>query len=215
MRIKQLDFSPVGAGLKHAFYTMRHPVLGFDDVKWQKKGSVAACAVILFFFFLTNVFDQMLTGFMYNRFNTDRISIPSILLITLGGFAIVYLANWAAGSLVFSEGETRDIFILFCYVLVPYILADWIFIFLTNVANLELAPFLAAVKLIGYLWSSLLLIIGLITVHQFSFGQMLLNLFLTVAGIAVVLFLLLLGYSLVQQIMTFVRTIYNEIVFRL
>lgn len=204
-----------GAGIRHVFYTMFHPVNGFDQIKWEKKGSVAACCLILLVFFLSNVFDQVLTGFIFNTFNPDRISVPSIFLITIGGFAIVYVSNWAAGSLMFSEGENRDIFITLCYALVPYTIFDLIYILLTNFANLEVAAFLTALLVIGFLWSGFILVVGMYYVHQFTFGELLLNLLLTAIGIAIILFLLLLGYSLIQQIITFVVTIYNEIVFRL
>lgn len=204
-----------GLGIRHVFYTMFHPVNGFDQIKWEKKGSVAACCLILLVFFLSNVFDQVLTGFIFNTFNPDRISVPSIFLITIGGFAIVYVSNWAAGSLMFSEGENRDIFITLCYALVPYTIFDLIYILLTNFANLEVAAFLTALLVIGFLWSGFILVVGMYYVHQFTFGELLLNLLLTAIGIAIILFLLLLGYSLIQQIITFVVTIYNEIVFRL
>lgn len=204
-----------GLGIRHVFYTMFHPVNGFDQIKWEKKGSVAACCLILLVFFLSNVFDQVLTGFIFNTFNPDRISVPSIFLITIGGFAIVYVSNWAAGSLMFSEGENRDIFITLCYALVPYTIFDLIYILLTNFANLEVAAFLTALLVIGFLWSGFILVVGMYYVHQFTFGELLINLLLTAIGIAIILFLLLLGYSLIQQIITFVVTIYNEIVFRL
>ena len=74
---------------------------------------------------------------------------------------------------------------------------------------------MTALRIIGLLWAGVLLLIGMLAVHQLSFGGTLLNLLLTVIGILVVLFLLLLGYMLLQQIITFVRTIWNEIAFRL
>lgn len=116
---------------------------------------------------------------------------------------------------MFSEGENRDIFITLCYALVPYTIFDLIYILLTNFANLEVAAFLTALLVIGFLWSGFILVVGMYYVHQFTFGELLLNLLLTAIGIAIILFLLLLGYSLIQQIITFVVTIYNEIVFRL
>ncbi len=214
-RSKLFRKEDIGAGFRHIFYTMFHPFNGFDQVKWEDKGSVVACIVILLVFFLTNVFEQVLTGFIFNTFNPDKVSVPSIFLITMGGFAIVYIANWAAGSLQFSEGENRDVFITLCYTLVPSTFFKLVQILLTNFANAELNAFLVALMVIGYIWSGMILVVGLYYVHQFSFGGLLLNLLLTVIGVAIILFLLLLGYSLVQQIITFVVTIYNEIVFRL
>lgn len=202
-------------GALQCFYTIFHPVNGFDQVKWEKKGSPLFCCVILLAFFLTAVFDQVLTGFIFNTYNPDTISVPSILLITTGGFGIVYVANWSVSSLMFTEGENRDIFICLCYTLVPYVICELIYIFCTNFANTELTAFLNAIRIVGFLWSGAVLLFGMSYVHQVSFGGLIGNLLLTVFGILIILFLLLLGYSLVQQIYTFFYTIYNEIVFRI
>ena len=70
-------------GAKQCRYTMFHPVNGFDAVKWEKKGSPAFCVLILLAFFLTNVFDQVLTGFIFNSYNPDKISVFSVFLITM------------------------------------------------------------------------------------------------------------------------------------
>lgn len=202
-------------GAKQCRYTMFHPVNGFDQVKWEKKGSPIFCLFILLAFFLTNVFDQVLTGFIFNSYNPDKISVISIFLIAIGGFAIVYFANWAVSSLMFTEGETRNIFIVLCYALVPYIVFELIYILATNFGNNDLTAFLTAIRVIGFGWSGLILFVGMYYVHQLSFGGTLGNLLLTAIGVMLILFLLLLAFSLVQQIYTFLYTIYNEIVFRL
>lgn len=203
------------AGAKQCKYTMFHPVNGFDQVKWEKKGSPVFCILILAAFFLTAVFDQVLTGFIFNTYNPDKISVPSIFLMTMGGFAICYAANWSVSSLMFTEGDERNIFICLCYTLVPYIFTELIYILCTNFANQELVAFLNAIRIIGFLWSGLILFIGTFYVHQLSFGKTVINLLLTVVGILIILFLLLLAYSLTGQIYTFFYTVYNEIVFRL
>ncbi|MEZ3427792.1 MAG: YIP1 family protein [Lachnospiraceae bacterium] len=202
-------------GFKQCKYTMFHPVNGFDRVKWNNEGSLPVCCIILAAFFLVNVFDEVLTGFIFNTTNPDKISVPSIFLITMGGFAICYVANWAVSSLMFTEGKSRHIFIMLTYTLVPYTVFELIYIIATNFVNNEMNAFLEAIRFIGLLWSFLILLLGEYYVHQLTFLQVVLNLFLTAAGIVVILFLLLLGYSLVQQIYVFLVTIYNEIAFRL
>lgn len=202
-------------GARQCCYTMFHPVNGFDQVKWEKKGSPLFCVVILAAFFLTNVFDQVLTGFIFNTYNPDKISVPSVFLITMGGFAVVYAANWAVSSLMFTEGEARNIFIALCYTLVPYTVFELIYIFATNFSNNELVAFLTAIRIVGLLWSLVILLFGMFYVHQVGFGGTVLNLALTVIGVLVILFLILLAFTLVQQIYTFLYTLYNEIVFRL
>lgn len=207
--------APFGQALKHCFHTIVHPFDGFEDVHWDNYGSEAVCGAILLAFFLVNVFDQVLTGPIFNKTNPDEISLPSIFLITVGGFAIVYIANWAVSSLMFTEGTNRGILVVLSYSLVPWCLTELVWIFLSNFANLELEAFMTAIRVIGLIWAAAVLLIGMLSIHQLSFGGTLVNLLLTVIGILLVLFLLLLGYMLLQQILTFVRTIYNEIVFRL
>lgn len=205
----------IKAGLRQCLYTMIHPVNGFDQVKWEKKGSRKVCFLILLAFFLVKVFDQVLIGFIFNKTNPDTISIPSIFLICMGGFAICFCANWAVSSLMFTEGEPHNIFLVLCYALVPYIFCELIYILATNFANMELQAFLNAINIVGFAWSGIILLVGMFYIHQLSFGKLIVNLLLTVVGILAVLFLILLGYSLVQQIWGFLYTIYNEIVFRL
>lgn len=210
VRIKELR-----KGLKQCKYTMFHPVNGFDQVKWNNAGSIPACILILACFFLVNVFDAVLTGFIFNTHNSDNISVPSIFLISIGGFAICYIANWAVSSLMFTEGRNSHVFIMFCYTLVPYTVCEFLYILATNLVNSEMSAFLNAIRFIGFLWSAVILFFGEYYVHQLSFGGVVLNLILTAIGILIILLLLLLAYTLVGQLSTFVYTIYNEIVFRL
>ena len=202
-------------GGKQCLYTIFHPFNGFDQVKWEKKGSPKFCFLILLAFFLTNVFDQVLTGFIFNTYDPDKISVPSIFLITMGGFLIVFVANWAVSSLMFTEGELHNIFIVLCYSLVPWIFAELLYILATNFSNMELKAFLTAIRIIGFIWAGAVLLVGMFYVHQLPFGQVLVNLALTVVGILAILFLILLAYSLVNQIYTFLFTIWNELVFRM
>ena len=58
-------------------------------------------------------------------------------------------------------------------------------------------------------------LVGEYYIHQLTAAKVFLNLLLTAAGVVILLFLLLLGYSLIQQIYAFLYTIYNEIAFRL
>lgn len=206
---------PILSGAKQCKYTIFHPINGFDQVKWEKKGSPVFCALILVAFFLTNVFDQVLTGFIFNTYNPDKISVPSVFLMSIGGFAVCYAANWAVSSLMFTEGDERNIFICMAYSLVPYIICQLLYILATNFTNNEMQAFLTAIRLIGLAWSGIVLFVGMFYVHQLGFAKTIVNLLLTAVGVLILLFLLLLSYSLVQQIYTFGYTIYNEIVFRL
>ncbi|TAH73685.1 MAG: hypothetical protein EWM47_02745 [Anaerolineaceae bacterium] len=202
-------------GFRQSYYTMFHPVNGFDAVKWENAGSIRTCFFIMFLFFLVNVFDAVLTGFIYNTRNPDRISIISIFAVSIGGIILWFISNWAVSSLMFTEGKTKHILILTCYSLLPYIIWEFIYIVASNFVPVEMAPFLSMLRFIGLSWSFLLLVFGSYQIHQISVGKVFVNILLTVLGVFIMLFLMLLGYSLIQQMYIFAYTIFSEVVFRL
>jgi len=202
-------------GFDQSLYTMFHPVNGFDAVKWENAGSLRNCFIIMFLFFLVNVFDAVLVGFIYNTRNPDKISVPSIFAVSIGGILLWFISNWAVSSLMFTEGKTKHILILTCYSLLPYIIWEFFYIAASNFVAGEMAPFLTMLRFIGIAWSIILLIFGSYQIHQISVGKVFANIFLTIVGVLIMLFLMLLAFSLMQQMYIFAYTIFSEIVFRL
>jgi hypothetical protein len=213
-RVKQW-LGRVGAHLSHLKYTAFHPIYGFEDVKWLNKGSVGVGVGILLLFFLVNVFDAVLTGFAYNTNNPDKISVLSIFAVTVGGALLWFISNWAVSSLMFTEGKTKHMFILVCYALLPYCVWEIVYIIATNFVTLDMQLFLIVLRVIGIAWSGLLLFFGSYQIHRISVGNVLVNLLLTAFGVLIMLFLMLLGYSLLQQMYIFVYTIFSELMFRM
>jgi hypothetical protein len=202
-------------GLKQCYYTLFHPVNGFDAVKWEKAGSIKSCLFIIFLFFLVNVFDAELVGFIYNTRNPDRISILSIFAVSVGGILLWFISNCAVSSLMSTEGKTKHVFILTCYTLLPYTIWEFFYIIASNFVASDMAPFLKMLRFIGITWSFLILVFGTYLIHQVTVGRIFVIIFLTALGVCIMLFLMLLAYSLVQQMYIFAYTIFSEIVFRL
>jgi hypothetical protein len=50
--------------------------------------------------------------------------------------------------------------------------------------------------------------------HQYTFFKNIIVSILTIFGIAVIIFIILLGFQLIQQIYTFVYSVYKELSFR-
>lgn len=202
-------------GIKQCYYTMFHPVNGFDAIKWQKEGSIRVSLIIMLLFFIINVFDAVVVGFIYNTNNPDKISIISIFAVSIGGILLWFVSNWAVSSLMSTEGKTKHIFILICYSLLPYIIWELFYIVASNFVANDMAPFLSMLRVIGISWSAILWIFGSYQVHQISVGTIVVNTLLTILGVFIILFIMLLAYSLIQQMYIFAYTIFSEIVFQL
>ena len=98
--------------------------------------------------------------------------------------------------------------------LIPYLLFRAAGIGLSNLLSLEEGIFLTWFIWIGVLWSVMLLFQGIRIVHQYSAGKAIVAIVLSLLGIAIVLFFLLLIFALFQQIFTFFRSVIGELMFR-
>ena len=201
--------------LRHCKYTVFHPISGFEEVKWNDKGSVVISVVVLFLFFLINVLQAQMTGFSFNSNNPDKISMISIFAISVGGVALWFVANWAMSSLMNGEGKLRQIWVVTCYALIPYVVFTALFIIASNFASLEMGVFLYLLYAFGIAWSCIMMFFGMYQIHQLDFKGTVANVFLTIVGIAIMLFIMVLLYSLFQQMYTFLYTIFSEIMFRI
>jgi tetratricopeptide (TPR) repeat protein len=211
VRAKSAFFKEAGFCL----HCSANPVDGFDAVKWNGKGSVAAGLCLVFLLFLSTVFKAQLTGFIFNTQNPDKFSAISVFAVTVGGFAAACLANYAVSSMLPSEATARQLFITLSYALLPYIICAFLSVAASNLISAQMGIFLNFLNIAGIGWSAAVLAMGMYQTHRLSFPLVLANLALTAAGMVVEVFLLLLLYSLFQQIYAFFFTIFSEIMFRI
>ena len=78
--------------------------------------------------------------------------------------------------------------------------------------TLDEQALLTAIRFLGLLWSAVLIFVGFMTIHQFSFSKNVLSIFITAAGIAVIIFLAILFVGLLQQVIVFIKSVCSEII---
>ena len=79
---------------------------------------------------------------------------------------------------------------------------------------MEERAFLMVIQAVGLLWSAWLLLSALKVIHDYSLTKTVMSLLLTVFGMLFVVFLAVLFFSLLQQVWSLVRSIYNELLYR-
>ena len=108
----------------------------------------------------------------------------------------------------------KEIFTVICYSLIPMVIANFVYIVLTHVFVPDEVAFLTTIMTAFRIYSVIMLIIGTIIIHDFSFGKFVGTSALTVLAMAIILFIIVLIIVLVQQFIAFGATVYNEIIFR-
>ena len=130
---------------------------------------------------------------------------------TIGIVALWIAANWFVCTLMGGKGKLRDIIIITCYSLLPLIFKNFITVILTNVLLPTEANFLSILNAVSVIYFVLLMICGLIKIHDFSFGRMLSSSFLSLLGVGIIFFLIVMIIILFQQTAGFAVTVFSEL----
>lgn len=195
-------------------YTMKHPADGFSQFRDRGIMSYTVSAVILILWFIITVYSYFCTGFSFNANRPEDYRLIYTVLQTFAVFLLFVISNYAICTLLEGKGTFKSIFAGTAYSLMPMLICRVIAVLMSNVMVENESAFINIVVWIGILWSAVLLFIAISTIHQYSFGKTVLCIFLTVFGMLVIIFLVILFYSLLSQFTEFLSSIYTEVSLR-
>jgi len=193
--------------------TVRHPVNGYEDMRLKEGGSVLWGFALILAVGISMVFRIRCTGFRFNDYSQT----VNLLLVFAGAVVLILLftvSNWAICVLFDSEAHYREIFICTAYSFVPFILSIIVSTLLSHFLCVDEGMILTLVNAIGILWTVVLFFFSMKEMHQYTATKTVLSLIVTLVGVVLLLFLLFMVTSLVQQIASFIKTVYTEISYR-
>ena len=114
-------------------------------------------------------------------------------------------------TLMQGKGKLKEILIVTCYSLWPLIIEKVVYIVFSNVLLAAEGSFLGIFSIVATLYFALLMIMGLLKIHDFSFSRFLGTTVLTVLAMAAIVFLGIMIVILIQQLYGFVVTLVTEI----
>ena len=201
--------------LRYALYVITHPFDGFWDLIHEKKGSIAAANTFLIMFLLIRVLKLIATNFQFISAPIQHINVFEEMGSLLLPFIVLCVANWAMTTLFEGKGRFKDIYMGMCYALVPYILIQLPMILVSNMLTYEEGSFYSVLLAFSVIWCVFLVFVGLMEIHDYGPGKTFIFLIVTVVGACVILFLMLVFFSLLSDALAFFVSFYREIVFRL
>ena len=203
------------ASLRYALYVITHPFDGFWDLVHEKRGTIAAANTFLVLFLLTRVIKLMCTSFQFISAPLQYINVFEQMGSLLLPFLILCLANWAMTTLFDGKGRFKDIYMAMCYALVPYVMIQLPMVLVSNVLTFEEASFYSVLLSISVIWCVFLAFVGLMEVHDYGPGKTFIFLIVTILGASVIIFLILVFFSLLSDAAAYFVSMYREVIFRL
>ena len=197
--------------LKHVIF---HPVEGFEDMRWKKQGSMKIALIIVFLLFVVMVADRQLTGFQFNTAYVKVFNVVPLLVQSVVYFFTWVIGNWALCTLFDGEGTMKNIFCVSAYALLPYLFSEVIVIIASNFLLRTEGGFITFFRYLGIVWSVVLMISAMKTVHQYSIPKTLVAMLFTIVAMVIILFLAVLLLTLFQQVFVFGYSVYTELMYR-
>ena len=208
-------FARYRSTLRYGTYVIFHPFDGFWDLIHEHRGSLSAANTFLVLFLITYVLRLMLTNFQFITAPLQYINIYEQCGSFLFPFLTLCVSNWALSTLFDGKGRLKDIYMAMCYALLPYVLIQLPLILLSHLISFDEASYYTVLASVSVIWCLFLIFVGLMEVHDYGPGKTLIFLFATIFGALVILFLILVFFSLLSDALGFFVSLYQEIVFRL
>ena len=196
---------------KLMFSTIIHPGVAFEEIKDKKRGSTKLAIAILLIFYAFSVMETLWGGFLFTNFDPGTFNSLWAFVRSAGLVVLWTVANWLVCTLLGGKGHLKEILVVTCYALIPLIIKSILYIALSNVLLPAEGSFLTIITAATYLWAALILIIGMIRIHDFTLGRFIGTSLLTVVGMAAIVFLLILVGILLQQLGGFLVTVFIEL----
>ncbi len=194
-------------------YAIKHPFDGFERLKSKKLISLPLSFVCLGIFAFLRLFQIQFTGKQFDMLNINDINI----FWEIGGMIAVLvvwtISNWCFSVLIEGKANFKEIWIISSYCLIPYSVAGYIKVILSNFLVREEGFFSTVIVIVGILWSLLMIIGAFSNFHEFEGFEIFKAILLTLLGMAIILVLIFVVYMLVQQFVSTFLQLFNEILF--
>ncbi len=201
--------------LRFALYCCTHPLDGFWDLTHEKRGTIAAANSILFLTVLARIMGLQFTSFIFLRVNWDRINIFLYIASILFPLALWCVGNWGLTTLFDGKGRLPQIYMASCYAMTPYPLMQFPLILFSNMVTVEEAEFYTVLSTLSLVWAVVLFLCAMMQIHEYTLKKTIGFTIGTIFAMLVMVFILMLFFSMIGSGIVYFISIGREILFRM
>ncbi|MDR2095595.1 MAG: YIP1 family protein [Treponema sp.] len=205
----------LGETLKYALYVCTHPFDGFWDLTHEKRGSLAAANVIVAATVLVEILRLTLTSFQFITVNMEYFNALNAALRVILPLLLWTVSNWSLTTLMDGKGRLGDIYMATSYALTPYVIINAAMIVVSHLITYDEGAVYYVMISFSVLWSGLLVIAGMMMIHDYTAVKTILSSLLAIVGMGVMVFIFVVFFSLISDAAAYFVSLYKEMLFRL
>lgn len=196
-------------------YILLHPIDGFYELKRYHKGLLWVATLYFLLTSVLGILEFAYTGFIFNTINPNNFDMLNSILVSIFPFIIFVVANWSITSLLDGKGTLKEIFLVTGYALSVHVWLRIVALMSSHFFTMEESFFYYGIITVSYVLLFVMMFMGIRSIHEYSIVRTVSTIFLTFLSMLIIVFIILLGFSLIQQIAVFLQTIIREMILRL
>ncbi|WP_041703584.1 Yip1 family protein [Lachnoclostridium phytofermentans] len=197
--------------LRYPFYILTHPADGYYELRHRERGSVPVAIIITALFSFCFSMNRIHASFIVN--DVDPRSVDS--MNELGGVMLLFLlfciGNWSVTCLMGGEGRFKDIVTSVGYALLPLVLTLIPATIISGFVAADEEAFYYLILVFGVAWTAILILMGIMIIHNYSLAKTLVTLILTFFSMLIIIFITMMLFDLLSQVYGFFRNVYIEL----
>lgn len=201
--------------LKFSLYCMSHPLDGFWDLTHEKRGTIAAANTILFLTVLIRLLKLRFTSFIFVQVYWEDLNIFLYIASILFPLALWVVGNWGLTTLFDGKGKLGQVYMATCYALTPYPLVQFPLMIMSNFVTIEEKEFYTVLSALTLVYAAILIIAAMGQIHEYAAGKNILFTVATLFAMLVMVFILMVFFSMISQGVAYFISLGKELLFRM
>ena len=199
----------------YMFYFMRHPVDGCYGIKREGKVSVLSANIILVVSIVFYVINKYFCGFLSKTVRDGSFDVLSDVGMIIIALLLIVSCNYLMCTINDGEGRFKDIYCSLIYSFAPYVILTPIVFLLSHIVSNNEIFFVHFGNLCMWVWIAVMIFISVQEINNYTVGEMIKIILLTIFTILIVALLAFIIYVLWSQVFDFLQSIVGEVVYRI
>ncbi len=206
------DYEVPDGFFRRLLLSLAHPMRDMMAFVNNTKGSALIAPFVAGLWFFEKVFTYQMKGFIFNTNDPAKMDIRLLFIGSVGLFVLFILSNWLICTMFSLSGKLTQIATVTSLAILPFIIANIFNSILSNFLTEEEGMFLTIISVLAIAWGVIIMFVGLSKIHEANIFLTLILVIATLLGMFVIVFLVLVFFSLWQQFIDFCTAVFKEII---